>query len=373
MRKFWKWALIPAALLAAMLLLRRDPLPGWENVGGLSHPRTIQREILQAAKLLDANADGDTQEAFLIAAGYPAIDTDAVYPEYLANPEGLRAFAEGERDSVGIFRLLETGGLRYLCFQRQGEEAWFFTADLAWNEGGQLALRETAFQPVYDLELADWDIFYYRLYPAGDPHYIDYTQLRLTPPDRERYDLTRKYILPVGYQMVNLFLVDWQEGDWGELSFPDLLEALYTMETGQTLSWEDLPQKGEPVRRMIPAALFEGTILPYFAITQEDLRALCQYDAELDAYPWRPVHGDDLTAWKYPMCEPEVVSVQENGDGTLTLTVQVYSPELKTDRLFCHELTVRPEGEGFRYVGNRITFVSQRGLPPSMSRFDLDR
>ena len=73
------------------------------------------------------------------------------------------------------------------------------------------------------------------------------------------------------------------------------------------------------------------------------------------------------------MCEPEILSVAENSNGTITLEVQVCSPDLKTNRLFCHTLTVRPlEGDAFQYVANKVTYVSDRGLPPNMPRFELN-
>lgn len=377
MGRRWKIAaMAAAALLLVLMLWNWDEIRGWETPEGVSAAkgRQIRKTIRQGLELLEQNAGetADVRESILIEAGYPTLDTDAVYPEYLAHPGNLRAFCRSESDCCGLFHALEDGGLRYIAFLREKEEVLFFTADI-YREDGAFFIRETAIQPVYDMELAEWDIFYYRLYPAGDPHYIDYTQLRLTPPARELYDLTRKYILPVGYQMVNLFLVDWREGEWGALSFHDLLEGLYQMENGGALQWEGFSQKGDPVRRMVPAAMFEETILPWFDLSLEEFREICLYDGEENAYPWRPVHGNDLTSWEYPMCEPETVSVQDNGDGTQTLTVQVYSPELKTDRLFCHELTVRPlEGERFKYVSNRVTYVSDRGLPPNMPRFALD-
>lgn len=361
MRKCWKYIVIPAILLA--LFLRIPKIPGWkaQEEMPLNQQIAVKREILRAAEFL-------TSEDDLISAGYPVIDTDGNYPEYLTNSIGLRSFVAGEEDSFGFFRVWEDK-TRYLHFWRNKEDIFFFTADLVW-EDGQMMIGETMLMPVYDMELSDWEIFYYQLYPS-DPHYIDYSQIRLTPPNREMYDLARKYIVPVGYQMVNLFLVDWKEGDWGELSLCDTLDALYCMKYGKTLPREEFLLGNGIHRRFIPAEIFEETILSYFSLSTEELKKICGYTDE--GYPWRFVHGDDLTSWEYPICDPQVTEISDNGDGTLTLTVQVYSPELKTNRLFCHELTIRPlEGEAFQYVSNEITYISERGLPPHMPRFDLN-
>ena len=64
------------------------------------------------------------------------------------------------------------------------------------------------------------------------------------------------------------------------------------------------------------------------------------------------------------MIEPEVTACQTDGDGTITLTVEMLSTDLKTDCLFAHELTVRPlEDGGFQFVGNRVTYRTEYGLP----------
>lgn len=367
---------LPAMLGLLFFLLGIHRLPDWEGAEALPLQCRFQveKELQQAARLLeDAGTDTDAAEQCLIKAGISTLDTDAVYPEYLANGEALAEFwnaaCDGEDGQASLLRVNKDGSLRHLLFRHESGETWFYATEAVWSEGERLELRETAMLPVYDMELADWGIFYYRCYPEGDPHYVDYSQIRMHPADREAYDLVQTYILPVGYQMVNLFLCDWQEGEWGELSFPDLLEFLYGKYAGRQLLWEQYPGSTSCV--WIPAELFESTLLPFFQIHLETFRERCGYDGETDSYPWRPVHGNDLTAWRYPMCEPEVVSWQENGDGTLTLVVQVFSPELKTDRLFIHEVTVRPLETGFQYVANRITYVSDRGLPPAMPRFAL--
>ena len=115
----------------------------------------------------------------------------------------------------------------------------------------------------------------------------------------------------------------------------------------------------------IPASEFEQVMLPFFAIDRDTLRELAQYDPATDTYPWRPMEGDDHTFLHFYTIAPEVTACRDNGDGTLTLTVELYSTDLKTDCLFAHELTVRPLGDaGFQFVGNRMTFQTEEyGLP----------
>lgn len=385
-----KWR-IPAVLCLGILILLmlvylclpRENLPGWEPPEGLSRAqaRALKREILKIAEDYPSppgadfdRADLDELEDQLIRLGYQVEDSDGVYPAYLANPEGLEAFwkdfSAGKEASTSFLRISEDGGFGLTCFFCEKGETRCVLVSVDWDDDApRVCFRETL--PVYDMELADWQVFYYRLYPE-DPHYIDYMQVRLTPPDREMYDLCRKYILPVGYQMVNLFLVDWEEGAWGELSFPDVFEYLYEQKTGQPgFDWTEYVDPQNRTRAVIPAELFEEVMLSYFNISREELRTIASCGEE--GYPWRTFFGDDLTSRSYPLCEPEVTGVTENGDGTMTLCVRVGSPEKKTDCLFCHEVTIRPlAGGGFQYVGNRVTEVGQWGLPYREPRFMLD-
>lgn len=390
--------LLAAIVTGIVLFLRRDTLPGWEPSEYISAAAQIRTrdEILRAAEACRdlyigaeklppeysggdqrlRQADIDAIEERLAAAGFATLDSDEIYPTYLENPEELRGFweavSDGENAVTTVIRVSEHGGFQHLLFSWQDGKAFYVLTDLGWDAENGIYVREAETRPIYDMELADWGIFYYQIYPE-DPHYINYSQIRMEAVDREQYDMTRKYILPVGYQFTNLFLCDWQEGAWGKLSFNDLFEFLYEQNTGEVLDSGQFSYQQGPTRAIIPAALFEETILPWFSISTEEFRTLSQYDAERDCYLWRPRFGEDVTAWKYPMCEPLVTDWTQNSDGTLTMTVQVYSPDLKTDSLFTHQVTVRPLENGkFQYAANRVTNVSDRGLPPSMPRFELD-
>lgn len=380
------WLLVfPALLLLglALFFLSRNGLDGWENPEDLSwmEAQRLKREIRNVIKDYPEIPSGtlsrkeiDRIEAQLIQLGYPVEDSDEIYPSWLPNSQALADFysdaSAGKQARTGFLRIREEGDFGFTClFHRQGETICILVG-VGWNgDAPYVCLQETL--PVYDMELTEDGTFYYRLYPE-DPHYIDYMQLRLQPPHRGNYDLCRKYILPVGYQMVNLFLVDWEEGKWGSLSFPDVFEYLYAQKNGGAdFPWTDYADPNDHGRAVIPQELFEETLLPFFHISREELRK--QASCREDGYPWRAFFGDDLTTRHFAFCEPVVTGVTEHSDGTFTLYVRVSSPEKKTDCLFAHEVTIRPLPDGgFQYVSNKVTEIGQWGLPYRDSRFMLD-
>ncbi len=71
---------------------------------------------------------------------------------------------------------------------------------------------------------------------------------------------------------------------------------------------------------------------------------------------------------------PDVQSCTDNGDGTITMEIDVICPELETDCLFKHCLTVRPLPDGgFQYVANELIYLDERTFPLYYPRIDEQR
>lgn len=361
----WKFWLPVLALAGVVLILWGSVCP---QEGGLTNFQRwqVQRTCRSLTGRYAKAGDRDAQEAALMDAGYPVMDTQAPYPSYLANAEGLEDFWQrvqaGKNAAQNIFLVDETGGIRCMVFRYEQGQPWF----AQWSQTGQWEER-----PILDWGMTDSGTLFYQLYPR-DIHYMTYAVIETQAPDRQLYDMTQTYILPVCYQAVNLFLKNWQEGNWGQLSFNDLLEYLYFLEQGEKLAPGDYPYNpDDPSYQEIPAREFEETILPYFNISREQLRTLAHYDPERDCYPWVIYTTNDVI-W-FPYMEPRVSQCAENPDGTLTLTVEVASRDFITEQFYIHQVTVRPmEDGGFQYVSNQILHQSDYGLPFSVPRRDWD-
>lgn len=365
-----RFFLVVCMVAAMFFCFSQKRYPGWERTEFLSasQNRMIQKQLFRAAEICRDAQSVDDREAKLIEAGFAVMDTDAVYPAYLANAEKMQNFVRRESGSTAVLGVNRDGSF-YHQFFIKGQEDIVVVTQIA----ADYTVTSQEILPLYETELTQWGTIYYRCYPADDPHYMDYSCFRLTPADRELYDLTRTYILPVGYRMVNLFLCDWQEGNWGSLSLNDVFEYLYEVQTGVAFPWQEYPIDTETGYVPIPAELFEDTVLPFFSISREELRDIARYDPKTDSYPWRAVHGDDLTAWELPFFQPEVTKCTGNPDGTLTLTVQVGCLDRKTNALLTHAVTVRPlEDGGFQYAGNAILDSDDGNQLPAFPRFQLD-
>ena len=244
------------------------------------------------------------------------------------------------------------------------------------------ALENGDGQVIFSISIDDfiasyWDMTYnadfiYRdLYL--DRHWDAAHLLRLHPVDKPMYDLTMKYILPIGYHNVNLFLLDWSSDDYGNLCFNDLLDYLYRLKYNDYLYARDYPRYTTPYSySAIPAKLFEDTIVPYFDISMEEFRERALYDAENDIYPWQDISCDNVLY--FPSLIPEVTECIEIDDSTKKLIVNVMCPDYQTDKLFVHEVTIRVLSDGeYQYIGNQITYRSDINIPSPQARIPVQR
>ena len=179
----------------------------------------------------------------------------------------------------------------------------------------------------------------------------EHTALRVQPLDETYRELSRKYLLPIGFEQNNMFIVDWSEDDFGELNFYDMFDLLYPKVYGTNIPYVADDNLGVGAVYQIPKDDFERVILPYFDIDSETLQS--NYNAEDKTYEYKPRGFEEVEYPEYPYSE--VIGFTENGDGTLTLTANVVFPYVGDSKVYAHEVVVRPLENGeVQYVSNRI-------------------
>lgn len=310
----------------------------------------------------------DAIEDLLYKEGFDVMDTNGQYPAYLTTSDRFYKFWErvqsGEDAEQEIIKISASGTLSYSLFRKENEYCFVYFMGYQFDSSGTPVLLNYEKHTVYDMELTDRGNCYYRIYPADDKHYADFSLIRLVPPDPALYDMKLRYITPVGYIATNLFLCDWTEEDYGILSFNDLWEFFYYSRYGELFSPGSYTYIPAQYSYQIPAAAFEEIVMPYFNISIDEFRKLANYEPEGDYYPWRPLDTNDFGKLWFYTIEPEVTACRNNPDGTVTLTVEVMSTDLKTDCIFAHEVTIRPlQDGGFQYAANKVTYQTEYGLP----------
>ena len=271
----------------------------------------------------------------------------------------------------------DLAALKFEVLQKVGEavgniQTYGIFAGADWKDDGKLELLYAEKREIFYWDMTyNADFIYRDLYL--DRHWDAAHLLRLHPVDKPMYDLTMKYILPIGYHNVNLFLLDWSSDDYGNLCFNDLLDYLYRLKYNDYLYARDYPRYTTPYSySAIPAKLFEDTIVPYFDISMEEFRERALYDAENDIYPWQDISCDNVLY--FPSLIPEVTECIEIDDSTKKLIVNVMCPDYQTDKLFVHEVTIRVLSDGeYQYIGNQITYRSDINIPSPQARIPVQR
>ena len=181
----------------------------------------------------------------------------------------------------------------------------------------------------------------------------EHVAFRVLPLDAKCRELNEKYLLPIGYELNNMFLVDWNEDDFGELNFYDMFDLLYPKLHNEKFPYVADDNLGIGAVYHIPKTEFENVIMEYFNIDSETLQSKTVYDSEDSTYEYKPRGFEGVEYPEYPYSE--VIGYTENSDGTITLTANVVFPYSGNSKVYAHEVVIRPLEDGrVQYVSNRI-------------------
>lgn len=181
----------------------------------------------------------------------------------------------------------------------------------------------------------------------------EHTAFRVLPLNETYRELNRKYLLPIGYERNNMFLVDWNEADFGNLNFYDMYDIFYPKVNGKNMPYIMDDNLSIGAVYQIPKDEFERVIMTYFNIDSETLQSKNIYNSENSMYEYKPRGFYEGEYPEHPY--PEVVAFTENNDGTITLTVHAVFPYGGISKVYAHKLVVRPlKTGGVQYVSNQI-------------------
>ena len=328
--------------------------------------QVLSEAAVQAAKsykdlLLQArknNSKGDVLSMDTVAAlvkkmgsqGYAALDkrNRENMENYQLVEKFLASQEQKEQAAISVYRIHDNGGMDKTDFTSDDTGAVTVTVTiLDWNKKQEPYVADMVRYKAWKWEYTKKGyLFFERFIPDGME--ADGTDaIRVLPLDEELRKMCEEYIEPIGYEANNLFLVEWDEENFQQVNFNDLYDFLYRMDQGSLPDSSRYPDG-------IGGSEFEDLIEKYFSIPLEQLRQQAGYNSQTGTYPWTQIAGSNSAVWTE--MDPEVVDARDNGDGTITMTVDVVSPQLRSDKLFTHHVTVRraDDEDGFLYVSNTL-------------------
>lgn len=256
-------------------------------------------------------------------AGYPAVDSENQINMVCA--ERVEAFCSqveaGEEAETVIIEVSYQGGFTEYAFETREGAVNVIRTYFLYQDGvvEEVSKRE---YPAYAWQYTEEGYLLFEEYhmegydgPSGR------TAFRVQPLEEACRELNRQYILSVGYAENNLFLIDWNEKDYGEVDFYDMFDILYEKVYGRAMPYAASENCGMGMRYQIPEEEFETVIMSYFKIDSRVLRSKTSYHENTQTYEYRPRGLYDCEVPETPY--PEVVAYERYSDGMLNLTVNV--------------------------------------------------
>ena len=291
----------------------------------------------------------------LMEMGYPVV-TLVTYSN-MENYESVDSFLEdcasGKSGSIVIYEIHDDGAIGRMKFIYDGTDMYIVSTGSVWNENGKSRMSYISHTRIKEWEYTEKGWFCYELCVPEPPKVTEIVDgsclIRVKPMTEEQREMSERCVRGLGYQGNNILCSNWDADHMEELDFNGMYEYLYAMKYGDKFNSEDYPDG-------IPKEEFESLIMEYLPITAEQIREYAVFDEENQIYYWARLGCFNYAPTFFGTSLPEVVNINENEDGTITLTVEaVCDMVICDDAVITHELTVRFAEDGsFQYLGNEI-------------------
>ncbi|MCU6747966.1 DUF6070 family protein [Faecalicatena acetigenes] len=307
--------------------------------------------------------------------GYCAVDSENQIN--MTHAEEAQLFCEKasdeEKAEILLFIVTDQGGfVRYDLHCMEGNMT-VQRSSLTWDKGGNPHAEAVDSYVAEEWKYTEKGYLFLELErPSGFDGPSGHTAIRIKPLAEELRRWNEQYILPIGYKSNNLFTTNWSAESYGELCFYDVYEPFYKMKMGEAKQFDAEVGTKEYA---IPEQEFESVIQTFLPVDTEVLRMEQGYDAEIGCYLYRQRGLHDLGE-NPDTPYPEVVGGTENGDGTVTLTVDAVWKKKNTDKAFTHQVKIRPAEErkedmpqgSFVYLSNELLPFEGSQIPAYIPR-----
>lgn len=276
--------------------------------------------------------------------------------------EGCEGGQSGEAAEYEVYKDGSIGRKKFIC---DGEDLYVLSVTCSWR-GEKQSIGEMTYTRAERWNYTDRGWFFYKLCTPGYPEVTEVlysnAMLRVKPYEEECAEISRTCLEPIAYEGNNLLWSDWDPGNMDELDYNGLFQYLYELDSGEIF---DSARYTEG----IPAEEFESLMTRYLPVSPEQLREYASYDARSGIYEWIALGVGNRTKSVMDLSEPEVVDIEENEDGTVTLTVDAVSEGMMDDAVLTHRLTVRfTDGGGIEFLKNEVEGDALERMPDYVYR-----
>ena len=292
-------------------------------------------------KLKDAGCPVTTMVTYSNMENYESVDSF------------LKECMEGKSGSAVIYEVHNDGGLGRMKFIFDGTDMYVVSAKGIWNADNKPGISYISYTRLKEWKYTDKGWFCYELCVPEPPEVREIMDgsclIRIKPMTEEQREMSEKCVRGLGYQGNNLLCSNWDTEHMEELDYNGMYEYLYAMKYQEKFNSENYPNG-------IPKEEFENLIMEYLPVTAEQIREYAVFDEENQTYAWVRLGCLNYAPTFFGTSLPEVIDIRENGDGTITLTVDaVCDMVICDDAVITHELTIRFAEDGsFQYLGNEI-------------------
>jgi len=296
--------------------------------------------------------------------GYPVTssETYAVMENYEKMEQFLLNSRQGKSGSVLLYDVNYDGGIARELYTYDGMDMYVLWVRATWNGTDGVMITSVSYARIKEWSYTEKGYFCYELCVPEPPEVTEIvdgsTAIRVRPLTDECIELSKKCVLPLGYQGNNLLCSNWNTENMEKLDYNGMYQYLYAMKYEESFRPEDYSNG-------IPAEQFEHLITEYLPVTAEQIREWAVFDKENQTYAWARLGCMNYAPTYFGTSVPEVVAIQKNEDGTVTLTVEaVCDMVIYNDAVITHKLTVRFVKDGsFQYLGNEILNDGIKDIP----------
>lgn len=309
----------------------------------------------------------DVQESIadILANNGYLVRADGIYSN-IKNEELFERFLidakDGNSGSVVLYELRTRAAVARYEYSFDGMDMYVFASGMEIKTDGTRCQTYCSYTRIKSWRYTDAGWFCYELcvpeYPEVSEMVDGSVLIRVKPISEENREASEKYVLGIGYQGNNILCSNWDIDSLAALDYAGMYEYLYAMDTGEHFSLDEDADG-------IPADEFENLIMKYIPTSQGIIRNSTAFNEDKGEYYWARLGCMNYAPTHFGTSYPEVVAIKEDGDGTITLTVNaVCEMVLNDEAIVTHELTIKENADGnFMYMGNKILNNGMNRIP----------